>query len=78
MTRSECKLGMAFEHPLLAGNRWIVKINDVTVDYIVGTADILNRFTIGMTDIRRPAARDPYPLLPILYEIARTRWNTKT
>lgn len=73
MTRSECKLGMAFEHPMLAGNRWIVKINDGTIEYIVGTHDILTRFTIGITDITRTAAREPYPLLPILYEIARTR-----
>ena len=78
MKRSECKLGMAFEHPRLAGNRWIVKINDGTVDYIAGTSDTLHRFTIGMPDITRPAVRDPYPLLPILYEIARTRCNTKT
>ena len=73
MTRSECKLGMAFEHPRLAGNRWIVKIDDVTVDYIVDPMDLSRRFTIGMMDIRRPAKREPYPLLPILYEIVRTR-----
>ena len=73
MTRSECKLGMAFEHPMLAGNRWIVKINDVTIEYIVGTQDLSRRFTIGMADITIPATREPYPLLPILYEIARTR-----
>ena len=73
MNRSECKLGMAFEHPLLPGNRWIVKINDETVEYIVGTKDILNRFTVVITDITRPAVREPYPLLPILYEIVRTR-----
>ena len=73
MTRSECKLGMSFEHPRLPENRWIVKINDVTVDYIVDPMDLSRRFTIGMTGIRRPAARDPYPLLPILYEIVRTR-----
>ena len=78
MKRSECKLGMAFEHPRLGGNRWIVKINDRTVDYIVDPRDLSRRFTISMTDITRPAARDPYPLLLILYEIARTRCNTKT
>ena len=73
MTRSECKLGMAFEHPRLQENRWIVKINDMTVDYIVDPMDLSRRFTISMTDIRRPAKREPYPLLPILYEIARKR-----
>ena len=78
MTRSECKLGMAFEHPRLAENRWIVKINDMTVEYIIDPRDLSLRFTISMTDIRRPAKREPYPLLPILYEIARTRCNTKT
>ena len=73
MTRSECKLGMSFEHPRLPENRWIVKINDVTVDYIVDPMDLSRRFTICMMDIRRPAKREPYPLLPILYEIVRTR-----
>ena len=73
MPRSECKLGMAFEHPMLSGNRWIVKINDGTIEYLVGTQDTLNRFTIGMWDITRPATREPYPLLSILYEIVRTR-----
>ena len=73
MTRSECKLGMTFEHPRLHANRWIVKINNVTVDYIVDPLDLSRRFTIGMADITRPATREPYPLLPILYEIVRAR-----
>ena len=73
MTRSECKLGMVFEHQRLPENRWIVKINDVTVEYIIDPRDLSLRFTIGMMDIRRPSKREPYPLLPILYEIVRTR-----
>jgi hypothetical protein len=64
---------MAFEHPRLGGNRWIVKINDMTVEYIIDPRDLSLRFTIGMMDIRRPAVREPYPFLTILYEIARTR-----